>query len=170
MDPVDLHLRINHFPIILSIVGAAAAVLAMITRRRAVWLYATATLALAGLTVYPALWTGHRAEDAVEDTWYITRRAIHEHEERGELAMYVMLATGALAAYAWWRAIRVPTRDETTPAWLRAAVLLGGLASAGTLVLASYEGGLIVHHAEGLMVAPAGTTRDAPLPPPVPRP
>jgi hypothetical protein len=44
-----LHTIINHFPIILTVVGSAALVLAFLIGRRARWLYALATLTLAGL-------------------------------------------------------------------------------------------------------------------------
>ena len=164
MSGADLHLQLNHFPIILSLVGAAAALLAVLTRRRAVWLYATATLALAGLTAYPTMLTGHQAEHAIEDAWYVSRDAIHEHEERGEVSTYIMLVAGALAAYAWWRATRAATRDEVPPLWLRAAVVVGGITGAAAIGYTSYAGGFIVHKASGLMTAPPGAAA-APVPP-----
>ena len=49
-----VHTLINHFPIILSVVGTGVVLLALIVRRRGLWLYALATLTLAGLSVY---WT-----------------------------------------------------------------------------------------------------------------
>lgn len=43
------HLLVNHFSVILAYVGLAAILLAAVRRRRALWLYAVATLTLAGL-------------------------------------------------------------------------------------------------------------------------
>src|SRR5205823_4706578 len=75
-----LHITINHFPIILTVVGSAVLVLALVVRRRGVWLYALATLTLAGASIYPAFFTGDRAAHAVRDTWYILRAAVEEHD------------------------------------------------------------------------------------------
>ncbi|MEO7086358.1 MAG: hypothetical protein ABI442_14955, partial [Gemmatimonadaceae bacterium] len=66
-----LHTIVNHFPIILSVVGTSVLILALITGRRGIWLYALATLTLAGLSVYPAFYTGNAAAHALRDTWYV---------------------------------------------------------------------------------------------------
>src|SRR5690242_16627936 len=42
-----VHTLINHFPIILVVMGAAAAVTALVLRRRGIWLYSVASLTLA---------------------------------------------------------------------------------------------------------------------------
>ena len=104
MDAAYLHLLVNHFPIVLAIVGAAAAVLGLFVQRRAVWLYAAASLTLAGVSVYPVMLTGHRAEEIVEKRWYASRPAIREHEEAAELATWVTLAAGVVSALCWWKA------------------------------------------------------------------
>lgn len=68
------HMIINHFPIILGVMGAAAAVLGLLVPRRGVWLYALASLTLAALSAYPAVFTGERAEHVLEEAWYGTCR------------------------------------------------------------------------------------------------
>lgn len=153
IDAAYLHLLVNHVPIILTLVGALAAVIGLVTRRRGIWLYALASLTMAGVTAYPVMLTGHAAEDVMKDKWYVTRDAIHEHEDAGETAMWVMLAMGAVSAYAWWRLLR---REQTgvPTAWLGALVVLLSLAGVATTTLAAYRGGNIVYYSPKLESPP----------------
>ncbi len=182
----DLHLLINHFPVILTVVGTAMAVLALITRKRGVWLYATATLFLAGLAAVPTFFTGEPAEDKLEDSWYVTRQAIHAHEEAADLAGWGLVIMGLIAAYAWWRAWRretvvvagavhtdrgdVPAEamvraNAGLPVWLRALVVLSALVGCVLVYRTASLGGDIVHHSTVLQSTP----RPASVPAPPPR-
>lgn len=147
-----VHILINHFPIILSVLGTAAALLALFRRRRMLWVYAVATLTLAGLSAYPTVFTGQLAEQHIEKMPYASRRAIHAHEEAGELAMWVLIATGVIAAYSWWRTSQSAPRDETfdAPTWLRVLVTAGGVASAGTAAYAARMSDPILHYSPEL--------------------
>lgn len=169
MDGAYVHIAINHFPIVLALLGAAAAVASFIWRRRALWLYAVATLTLAALSVYPVKFTGDLAEESIEKMPYATREAIHTHEEAGELAMWIVIGTGVLSAYAWWRALQSAPRDETfaTPPWLRAMVTIGALASAGATSYAAKTSDPILHYSPQLPHPPApGIPAVAPPPSP----
>jgi len=157
MDGAYIHIVINHFPIILALLGAGAAVASFIWRRRALWLYAVASLTLAGLSIYPVKLTGDMAEESMEKMPYVSRRTIHAHEEAGEIAMWVLLATGVVSAYAWWRALQSAPRDETfaTPPWLRALVTIGALASVGATSYAAKLSDPIMHYSPQLPHPPA---------------
>ena len=172
-----VHILINHFPIILSLLGAVAAVIALFRPRRMLWVYAVATLTLAGILAYPTMLTGHMAEELIEKMPYASRRAIHAHEEAGELAMWVLIATGVIAAYSWWRTSQSAPRDETfdAPGWLRVLVAIGGVASAGTAAYAAKLSDPILHYSPAIphpaapgipAVAPPAAT--APLAPATP--
>lgn len=153
VDAAYLHLLVNHIPIILTMVGAVAAILALVMRRRAVWLYALASLTISGVTAYPVMLTGHAAEDVMKDKWYVTRESIDEHEDAGETAMWVLIAMGAVSAYAWWRLAR---RDEPggPPTWLAALVVVLAIAGVGTTTIAAYRGGNIVYYSPKLASPP----------------
>jgi hypothetical protein len=150
-----VHILINHVPIILAGLGAAAALASLIWRGRTVWLYAVVTLTLAGLSIYPVKWTGEGAEESMEEMWYVTRDAIHAHEEAGELATWVVLAVGVVSAYAWWRATRWIRPADVPPAWLRALVVVGGLAAVGTTGYAAKLSDPILHYSPRLQHPPA---------------
>ena len=142
-----LHLLINHIPVILAPLGALALILAWLTQRRAVWLYGLATVTLAGISAYPTMATGHSAEHLVVHTVVgVDRSTVHEHEESGELAMWILLASGIVSAYGWWRLAKSGTYDGALPLWMRALTLLFALAGAGVATYASYTAGYIIHH------------------------
>lgn len=149
-----LHTLINHFPIILIVMAATAAVAALISGRRGIWLYALPTLTFAGLSVFPAFFTGDKASDVMRDKWYVQPETIHEHEEAAELALWVVLIAGAIGAYGWWRQAR-RDRDVLLPRWLRLIVVVASLAGAGTVAYAAYDGGKIVHDSPKLLAAPS---------------
>jgi uncharacterized membrane protein len=138
-----LHLAINHFPIVLSIVGAAAALVAFVTRRRSALLYALTTMIAAGVTAYPAQFTGERAEDAVESRWYVDDAVIHEHEESGERATLILVIGGVVAAVALYLVVRSPREAMPGMAMLTTILVLSvsGAVAAG---LTGWRGGAIV--------------------------
>src|SRR5438552_11162489 len=116
-----VHIAINHFPIILTIVGTAVLALAIVRGNRGTWLYALATLTLAGISVSLVFFTGDQAADVVRDTWYIVRDAVREHNDAAWWALVSLLAAGVASGYAWWWMLR---RDTVglPPKWLRAVV------------------------------------------------
>lgn len=146
LDWPHVHLLINHFPIILAVMGAVAVVAALITRYHGIWQYGVVSLFFMGLAAGPTVLTGDEADDALHDPWYIVRGAIDRHQDAAELAMWVMIVTGLIAAYAWWRSLPRNNEHRALPVgWLRILVLVGALASLGTVTWASWLGGEIVH-------------------------
>jgi hypothetical protein len=150
-----IHITINHFPIILTVVGCAALALALVTNRRGAWLYALATLTLAGLSIYPTFLSGDEAADALRKTWYILRDAVREHDEAAGWALWAVLLLGASSAYAWWRMLR---REITglPPMWLRLSVAVLAALSLAIVVRTAYLGGKIVHESPKLETPPPG--------------
>jgi uncharacterized membrane protein len=156
MDWAHIHIMINHFPVILAVIGALAAVLASLRGRRGAWLYATASLTLAAITVLPTYFTGEPAQKALNRPWYVARGAIHTHEQSALIAAILVGLAGLVALVAWRRLVRYP-REITLPGGLRAAVLLTSIAAAASIGYTSLLGGRIVHDAPVLSgPAPAG--------------
>lgn len=149
MDWDLIHIAINHFPVILAVTGTLAALLGVVRGRRGVWMYATASLTLAGLTAAVTYFTGLQAEDVLRNAWYVGRNAIHTHEDAALIAVIATGVAALVAAVAWRRLVRYP-REITLPAGLRTAVVVTALASSGSIGYASWLGGRITHEAPGL--------------------
>ena len=150
-----VHTLINHFPIILMVVGTGVLVLALIVRRRGVWLYALATLTLAGLSIYPAYFTGDQAAHAVRTTWYVVRSMVEEHDSAAGYALFSTLIVGAASAYAWWRMLRREI-GALPPVWLRVVVTVLAVFGLSVIARTAYLGGQIVHDSPKLQAPPAG--------------
>jgi uncharacterized membrane protein len=174
-----VHIMLNHFPLILAVMGTAALLLATFRGQRASWLYGTISLALAAVTVIPTYFTGAPAEHALNRPWYVARGVIHTHEDAAKIASILVLVAGLVAVVAWRRLVRYP-REVRMPGALRAALLLTALAASGAIGYASWLGGRIVHDAPVLLgpppagypradsVARPAATVPAPVTPPVP--
>ena len=153
MDWPHIHIAINHFPIILAVMGTAAVLLATFRGQRASWLYGTISLALAAVTVIPTYFTGEPAEHALNRPWYVARGVIHTHEDAAKIASILVLVAGLVAVVAWRRLVRYP-REVRMPGALRTGLLVTALAASGSIGYASWLGGRIVHDAPVLLGPP----------------
>jgi uncharacterized membrane protein len=138
-----VHLLINHFPVVLSIAALAAALLALVLRRRGLWLTAMASLTVAGLFIYPVFLTGNQADHALNDPWYIKHGTIEAHDAAATWALWGILIVGVFAAYSWWRSLKRPA--EGIPGWVRAGVVIGSLFAVSLVARTAYLGGKIIH-------------------------
>src|SRR3954467_3286327 len=154
-----IHLMLNHFPVVLSVAAFAVAVLALLLRKRGLWLTAMGALTVAGIFVYPVHFTGDKADHALRDPWFIQSGAIEAHDKAAGFAMWVILIAGAFAAYSWWRSLKRPV--NLIPGWIRAGVLVGALGAVATVTYTAYLGGKIIHEAPILQLTapPAGLPR-----------
>lgn len=97
MDSTHVHLLLNHFPIVGTLVATAILVYGVIRRNSSNQQVALAALAVMALLAIPVMLTGEPAEERVENIAGVTEAAIEAHEEAAELAFWVMEATGILA-------------------------------------------------------------------------
>jgi uncharacterized membrane protein len=154
-DAPHVHLLVNHFPIILTILGLGAAIIALLTRRRGAWVYAVATLTLSGLTAFPVDLTGDYAADVMKHKWYVVKDSIKAHDNMAGITMWILIVMGVVSAYAWWRLARRGA-DASLPAWLRALIVALAVAGTATGSYAAYLGGQIVYGSPRLLTAPSG--------------
>lgn len=158
----SLHALVNHFPIVLTVVGALAVLLAAMYERRAIWMYALSTLTLAGLTIYPASLTGERASAAVRHAWYIAPGAVHTHSTAADVTLWVVGVTGLLALLSLVTLVR--NREALSPAkGFRVLVGLGALLSICAVAYTGYLGGKIVIESP-ILASPTPPLVTAPLP------
>lgn len=140
MNPMHVHLALNHFPVIAVIIGFVLLEAGVWRKSGALQKASLALLAAAAVSAVPVFLSGDAAEPLAEATGAL-ESLIEAHEEAAELALWLVGVTGALAAWALWRA----RREETPSRRLTAAAALSALLCAGALARAAWLGGLIRH-------------------------
>lgn len=145
-----LHAILNHFPIVLVVIGAIALLIAVLRPRRGAWLYALTSLTLAGVSVYPAWQSGDEAADFVRRAWYIAPGAVNRHATSADITLWVLLALGLVSLIAWLSIARAP--NAISPAgWLRTILALLTIVALGSVAVTGYLGGKVVVESPILM-------------------
>lgn len=106
MNEAHLHLAINHFPIILPIVGlllliAGGVLKSSILKRTAYVIYILATL----FTI-AAFASGEAAEDFIENLPGIEEKYMEIHEETAETFALIMYLLGGVSLLGLWTSIK----------------------------------------------------------------
>ena len=97
MNDAHLHLLVNHFPIISSIVGLLILVAGFVFKNIIVKRTALGVLIISSLMAFPANFTGEGAEHMVEELPGISHATIEEHEETAETFLLVAGFLGLLS-------------------------------------------------------------------------
>lgn len=129
MDPVRLNILINHVPLVLALTGMIAIVVAMIRARHGIWIYATASLSLAALTLLPTYFTGGLAARALGGPFIESPSSPDSHLLLARVAAALIAVAGLVAAVGWRRLVRYP-REVRMPWTLRAALVVTSIAAA----------------------------------------
>ncbi|MFV5703196.1 hypothetical protein ACM55F_15110 [Flavobacterium sp. XS2P12] len=97
MNDAHLHMVVNHFPIIGTILGLGILITGIILKNNSVKNTAYALFIVAALFALASMSTGEGAEEMVEDMPNIGKRIIHEHEEIAEKLAIVLYLLGAIS-------------------------------------------------------------------------
>lgn len=160
MNYPHLHLMVNHFPVVGAFLALGFLVWALVSRQRALTRAALVVALIAGLSSWPATFTGEEAHEQVEDLAGFDHDMVHEHEEAAELAMYVMLGTAALALAGLWAS----RRGRDVPAWAGVGTTVALVASTVMVARAAWAGGIIRHpEVDGPLLAPPNVPMAVPL-------
>lgn len=100
MNTTHLHLLLNHFPVIGTLIGSGLLVWAIIKNQDNIKSIATALLALMAIITIPVYLTGEPAEESVEKLAGISASMIEMHEDAAGIAIWLMGATGIAAVMA----------------------------------------------------------------------
>lgn len=101
MDSTHIHLLLNHFPIIGTLVGSGLLIWGIIRKQINLQIAASVILALMAILAIPVYLTGEPAEEAVEELPGVSESLIGQHESAANLAIWVMIITGILALAAF---------------------------------------------------------------------
>ena len=132
-----MHLMLNHFPIIGTLLGTGVMVYGYFTRSEATQRAALLTWFLMALAAIPVFLTGEPAEESVEGLAGVSEALIEQHEEAAELALWVMEALGLLSLAAFF--LKANNKILTGVAFALSLITFGLMARTG------YLGGQIRH-------------------------
>lgn len=141
MNGAQLHLLVNHVPVLGVAFAAALTAAGFVRRSEELKRAGLAAFVLAGLAALPAYWSGEGAEEAVEHLPGVLDPLIHAHEEAAEkaLAGALVLAAAASAALIHDRKTRSAAARWAAP------VLALSLPVLALLGYAAHLGGLVRH-------------------------
>lgn len=140
MNFAEIHLMLNHIPIIALPLVSVFLLFAFIKKNALMKKISLVMLILIGLVTLPVYFTGEPAEGIIEDFPGVTESVIKPHEEMGEKALILALIASGLAISALVFVKNEKRNHQLTVATLSVAVI-GSMA----LVYTGYLGGQIRH-------------------------
>jgi hypothetical protein len=161
MDAAQLHLMVNHLPVIGTPLVAALVLWGLYQGSREVLRTALGAAVIVAALSYPVFLTGDPAEETVENSTWMQERLVHEHETRAEAGLVAVLSTGLLGGSVLWRS----RGGKTVPMGTARLTLVGLLVSSGLFGWAALAGGRIRHdelrHGRAGFVATTDSTTPA---------
>lgn len=100
MNPAQIHLALDHFPIAGGFLALFFLIWGLISKKDDIKLAATSLIIISAVMAIPLFFSGEGAEEIVEHKPLVTKALIHEHEEAAEAAMVFLEITAALSV-AW---------------------------------------------------------------------
>lgn len=140
MNASQIHLALTHVPVILSIIGLAILLIALIRKNDTLTKTSFYIFLAAGIFALPVYFTGEGAEEIVEELPGVSESVIGKHEQFASISLTIILicaviSLAALFLYKYFQAVRI----------LKYAVLLFSFGSAITLTQTAHLGGQIRH-------------------------
>jgi hypothetical protein len=136
-----LHLLLNHFPIIGTIVGVSLFLFSLAGKNDDLKRASLIIFAVMALLSLPTFFSGVGAEGAIVELPGVSNALIDRHEGAAILALFFMEITGALSLVGLWQSHKLsrPAR------WNVAAVLLVSLITVGLMARVGTTGGDVRH-------------------------
>ncbi len=141
MNLAHLHLMLNHFPVVGSVIVALLLALALYRRSDELGRASLMLAALVGAVSVAVYFTGEPAEELVERLPGVSEAITEQHEEAALVATIVVAALGALslAVLAMHRGRRMLSRRAT------GAALALALVACGAMGYTAFLGGQVRH-------------------------
>jgi hypothetical protein len=140
LNPAQIHLLLNHVPVLGSI-GVLLILLAGMAWRREEFVRLALGLALlVALLTIPVYRTGEPAEKRIEHMPGVTEHWIEQHEDMAKVAFAGILLLGALSAFALGA-----SRGRRLAGWVTPAALALTLVVCVLMGITAHRGGLIRH-------------------------
>ena len=141
MNDAHLHMVVNHFPIIGTILGLGILIVGIILKNNSVKNTAYALFIVAALFALASIATGDGAEELVEDMPNIGKRIIHEHEEIAEKLAIVLYLLGAISILG----IVLNLKNHSKAKFISFVAVIVAIVGTYLTILAGTSGGEIRH-------------------------
>ena len=139
MNPVHLHLMLNHVPVLGSVFGLLLLGAAFLRKSRELQKVSLGVIAAA--VAIPVYFTGEPAEERIEHLPGVAKAIIEEHEEAAVVALVSILVLGAVAAAG----LIVFRGQRSIPRWFVNASFIMALVTLGLLLRTANLGGKVRH-------------------------
>ena len=143
MNFSHLHLVLNHFPIIGTVIGLGLFVGSCVGKNDDLKRASLMVFAAMALLALPTFFSGIGAQAAIRKDPAVSTVLIERHQGAAILALFFMEITGALALVGLWQRQRVSTRKPWS--WNLMATLLLSVVTAGLMARVGNTGGDIRH-------------------------
>jgi hypothetical protein len=141
MDWIQVHLLLNHVPVIGTWLGTGVLAWGLVVRKEEVRRLALGLLAIVALAAAPAFLSGSEAEDRAEELPGVSSAQVSEHESSADFALGGCVILGLVAIAA----LIVSRRRPAVPLGWLAAVLCLALVCSAILARTAHLGGAIRH-------------------------
>lgn len=141
MNTTHLHLLLNHFPIIGTLIGSSLMLWGIIRNQTNIKTTSSILLVLMAIIAIPVYLTGEPAEESVEKLPGVLESMIELHEDAASLAIWLMGITGIVALWALFLERRKSkiAKNAFLATFLFAVICFAAMARTG------YYGGQIRH-------------------------
>ncbi len=152
MNPAQLHLALNHFPLFATLIGVGILGIGILKgngalKKAGLWLFL-----IAAVSTVPVFKSGEPAEELVEHRTGVTKETIHAHEEAADFAL---IAVGLLGL-ASLVTLFLLKKGRTPQVVVLPGLLLLGIFVVVVMARTAHLGGLIRHDEIGSNATPTG--------------
>lgn len=102
MDGTHIHLLLNHFPIIGTLIATILLCFAVIRKNHSLRSASQVLMVAMALIAIPVYLSGEPAEESVEDLPGVSESLIESHEDAAKTALIALECAGALCTAAWF--------------------------------------------------------------------
>lgn len=141
MNAAQIHLALNHFPLILVIVGTLVLAYSLWKRQTQFRTLALMLFVAAAVTALPTYITGEGTEEVVERMPGVTESVIDAHEDAASLTIAFVEALGAASIVGF---VVMRKRDALVKP-VAATLLIVGIAAISSIAWTAHLGGQIRH-------------------------
>ena len=141
MDWIQVHLLLNHVPVIGTWIGTGVLVWGLVARKEETRRLALGLLAIVAIAAAPTFFSGSGAEERAEALPGVSSAEVSEHESAADFALAGCMVLGVVAIAA----LLVSRKRQAVPAGWLAAVLCLALFCSALLARTAHLGGAIRH-------------------------